>query len=169
MVARELGLFDKLVLTNTAVLPTQLQNNVTEGGNPLGKGHVIPDFSNPEKRFKVLVNEALADGLLDAALLIRYETAVRPEEKRWPEWIDGQMGKIKRALVALEEKVATEGTIGVDVGSALDLGSISVLCALGYLDFRFAHFDWRATSPKLAAWYATNATRASYVATAPPK
>ncbi|MFX7556050.1 glutathione S-transferase C-terminal domain-containing protein, partial [Acinetobacter baumannii] len=88
-----------------------------------------------------------ADGLLDAALLTRYETFMRPEEKRWPEWIEGQTGKFMRAVDKLEAEAKS-------FSQAVTLAEISTACALGYLDFRFGDLPWRDSHPKLAEFMA---------------
>ncbi len=124
-----------------------------------GGGKIVP--GSGDARWRVKRQEALADGLLDAAILIRYETAVRPEERRWDAWIDAQSGKIDGALQAMERDV--EG-----LGDHFDLAAIAFGCAVGYLDFRFADRGWRANHPKLAAWYETFGQRPSMTATAPP-
>ncbi|MBP7649104.1 MAG: glutathione S-transferase [Phenylobacterium sp.] len=112
-----------------------------------------------EARWSVLVEVSAADGLLDAALLARYEVALRPEPLRWPEWLAGQMGKIERALDFFETHPRD--------GENPSLADIAVACALGYLDFRFAHLDWRASRPKLAAFFAAISERPSLKSTAP--
>ena len=113
------------------------------------------------ERWVALRQQAMADGLLDAALLARYEGFLRPEDKRWPEWIKGQMKKIDGCLDQLEaEAKALKGK--------LTLGTISVVCALGYLDYRFAHHDWRGKHPKLAKWFAAASKHSSIKATVPP-
>ena len=113
------------------------------------------------ERWVALRQQAMADGLLDAALLVRYEGFLRPEDKRWPEWIKGQMKKIDGCLDQLEaEAKALKGK--------LTLGTISVVCALGYLDYRFAHHDWRGKHPKLAKWFAAASKHSSIKATVPP-
>ena len=111
-------------------------------------------------RWTALKLQALADGLLDAALLARYETALRPEPRRWPEWIAGQKRKIADALDTLERDVDL-------LGGELTIGNLSVACALGYLDFRFAADAWRTGRPKLDAWLAEVSKRESLRATMP--
>jgi glutathione S-transferase len=106
-------------------------------------------------RWTALRREALGDGILDAAINARYETFLRPQELRWAEWILNQKQKVARGLDALED----EDLAGVDIGT------ITVGCALGYLDFRYADEDWRSSRPRLAAWYATFADRPSMAAT----
>ena len=97
---------------------------------------------------------------MDAAVLTRYETFLRPEERRWPEWIEGQKLKFRRALDALEAEAE-------DFGDTVDIGTITIGCALGYLDFRYADEDWRATRPRLAAWFERFSERPSMARTAP--
>ena len=111
-------------------------------------------------RWKVLTLQALADGFLDAAILVRYETFLRPEQYQWPEWIEGQKLKIYRSLDRLESDVES-------LGDSIDMGKIGVGCALGYLDFRYANEDWRARCPKLARWYSEFEARPSMQATQP--
>ena len=111
-------------------------------------------------RWTALKLQALADGLLDAALLARYEAALRPEPRRWPEWIAGQKRKIADALDTLERDVDL-------LGGELTIGNLSVACALGYLDFRFAADAWRTGRPKLDAWLAEVSKRESLRATMP--
>lgn len=111
-------------------------------------------------RWRALRLQALADGLLDAAVLVRYEVALRPEERRWAEWLQGQLAKVDAALDALEAEAAT-------FAERVDIGTISAACALGYLDFRFAAHGWRSGRPRLAAWYERFAARPSLVASRP--
>ncbi len=108
-----------------------------------------------------LTLEATADGMLDAAILMVYETRVRPEEKRFEPWVEGQWGKIDRALDALESRWIAQLT------GPLDMGQVAVGCALDYLDFRHGGRAWRSTRPDLAAWHARFADRPSMVATVP--
>ena len=99
---------------------------------------------------------------MDAALLARYETFLRPEPFRWAAWIDGQLDKVSRALDGLE-------TVDVaSFGDRVDIGTITVACALGYLDFRFPTMAWRAGRPRLAAWFERFAARPSMLQTVPP-
>lgn len=110
-------------------------------------------------RWKALRFQALADGLLDAALLRRYESQ-RPQNLQSQEWTDRQKQKMTRALDTLEaEAGALEGP--------LTIGSITVGCALGYLDLRFAAERWRQGRPRLAAWYEKTAQRKSFLETVP--
>jgi glutathione S-transferase len=110
-------------------------------------------------RWTALRRQAMGDGMLDAALLGRYETFLRPEERRWPEWIESQKQKFRRALDALEQEAEALATV--------DIGTIALGCALGYLDFRYADEDWRGPRPRLAAWYERFAGRPALARTAP--
>ena len=111
-------------------------------------------------RWTALRRQAAADGILDAGVGTRYETFIRPEARRWDEWIANQRLKISRTLDALEQEAA-------DLGDTVDIGTISIGCALGYLDFRYADDAWLATRPQLAAWWARFAARPSMAKTAP--
>jgi glutathione S-transferase len=111
--------------------------------------------------FRAMVLEALGDATMDAAVLTRYEQALRPAEYRWDKWEAGQLAKVNTSLDDLEARWMDllEGPLSV--------GSISVACALGYLDYRFPDSGWRESRPKLAGWYAAFAERPSMVATKP--
>jgi len=111
-------------------------------------------------RWTVLRRQALADGLMDAAVLLRYEQALRPEALRWPEWMEGQKLKMSRALDAMEAEANS-------LGAGFDIGHISFACALGYLDLRYDHLQWRNGRPALAAWFAGVSERPSLVASMP--
>jgi glutathione S-transferase len=110
-------------------------------------------------RWKALRRQALGDGIMDAAVLTRYETFTRPEEARWDAWIDSQKQKFRRGLDALE----AEGTT-LDV---VDIGTLAIACALGYLDFRFADENWRTGRPRLAAWFEQFVKRPSIATSGP--
>lgn len=119
--------------------------------------HVIPSDAT---RWDVLRLQSLCDGILDAAVLCRYEMAVRPEQYRWNDWVQGQFTKIHNGLDAL----AAESPAW---GAHFGIGQIGAACVCGYLDFRFADENWRAPRPQLAQWYEGVRSRASLVATMP--
>ena len=104
------------------------------------------------QRIAVLRQQALADGLMDAAILQMYEKRFRPPEHHVQGWIDHQQGKVARALDFMEQQLSMPGT------GAPHIGEIAQAAALGYLDFRFAG-AWRSTHPKLVAWLADFARR----------
>ncbi|MDO8885060.1 glutathione S-transferase [Pseudotabrizicola sp.] len=109
-----------------------------------------------------LTVEATADGMLDAALLMVYESRIRPEDKRYAPWVEGQWTKIARALDVLETRWIDH------LNAQLDMGQIATACALGYLDFRHASRNWRKGHARLAEWEAGFSERASLRATVPP-
>jgi len=123
-------------------------------GNPL-----IP--RDGAARWRRLTLASLADGVMDAAVMIRYETALRPVEKHWDEWLEAQRDKIRRALGVLEAEAIAE------LASHFDVASISVACALGYLDLRHPDLEWRKANPQLAAWFAEVSLRPSMIETVP--
>ena len=114
-----------------------------------------------DARWRILREQALADGILDAAVLLFVETVKRPEAQRWAWWIELKQRLIIRSLDYLEEQVA-------DLRERIDLGTISIAVALSYLDLRGAVGDWREGRPGLAAWHAGFAERPSMIATQPP-
>lgn len=118
-------------------------------------------YPQDSRRFTVLTLEALADSILEAALLHRYENVLRPEDKRWDDWARGQMEKVDSGLDDLE------GRWFDTLSAGFHAGSIAVACMLGYLDFRFADKDWRSAHPRLAAWFAAVSERPSMQATFP--
>ncbi len=115
----------------------------------------------PGLRFRVLTLEALGDAIMDAAILIRAETVLRPEPLRWDDWTAGQVAKIAAAADALE------GPWAELLDQGFHAGSISAACALAYLDFRLPELGWREGRERLAAWHAKAAGRPSIAATSP--
>lgn len=158
IVARNpLGKVPTLITDDGAVLYDS--RVICEYLDTLGNGRLIP--REGPARWDVLVLQSLADGISDAAVLARYETAVRPEAIRWNEWTTGQLDKVTCALDELESRAGK-------FGERVDLGTIAFGAALGYLDFRFASLAWRATRPQASAWYERFGERPSMVATRPP-
>lgn len=116
----------------------------------------------PESRlWDVLTLEATADGMMEAAVLMVYEARFRPEERQYPEWVEGQWGKVSGALDTLNARWMSH------LHGPLDMGHIAVGCALGYLDLRHEQRNWRDGRDSLAAWYAGFAERAAMQATQP--
>lgn len=130
--------------------------------SPVGK--LIPPSGR--ERAEVKTWEALADGLLDAALLVRYEAnwPGRTAEQRSQAWIDRQMGKIHSALQAMSRGLADKAFCG---GVHFSLADVAVGSALGYLDFRFADLDWRGAHPNLAKLFEKLMQRPSFQQTVP--
>jgi len=114
------------------------------------------------RRWDTLTLEATADGILDAALLMVYETRIRPDELQMPQWVDGQWDKIARSIAALNTRWMSH------LQGPLDMGQIAVGCALAYVDFRHGARDWRRGNDGLAAWFATFESRDWMQSTKPP-
>lgn len=184
-VAFELGLNEAIEVLPVVVTPVEPNAEVSQQ-NPLAKvptllladgsalydSRVIVDYlcslvptqpllpNDGALRWTVLRRQALCDGILDAALLARYEEFLRPAELRWASWQAGQESKILRGLAALEAECA-------DFAGHVRIDSLAAACTLGYLDLRFARLDWRAQAPRLAAFEAGFAQRASLRETRP--
>ena len=130
--------------------------------SPVGK--LIP--ASGRERAEVKTWEALADGLLDAALLARME-AVWPERKdseRSQAWIDRQLDKIQHALQAMSNGLGDKPYCS---GIRLSSSDIAVGCAVGYLDFRFPQIDWRTPYPNLHKLYDKLSQRPSFAESLP--
>lgn len=121
-------------------------------------------FPAGNARWTALRQMALADGILDAALLRRYEI-LRPEAERSGNWDKAQKHKIDQSLDSLEQE--SKG-FPDPAGDQVSIGHLSIGCALGYLDFRFAAEAWRNGRPNLAKWYDGLAKRPSMAQTVPP-
>ena len=126
---------------------------------------LIPEGSR--ERIEVRTWEALADGILDAAILARLEQTWpgRTAEQRSQAWVDRQLHKVNVSVAAIGTGLADKPWCS---GIHLSLADIAVGCALGYLDFRFPHIDWRARHPNLAKLADKLAARQSFIETLPP-
>ena len=122
-----------------------------------GGGKLFP--ASGDARWRALRMHALANGILDAAVLNRYETFLRPEPLRWDAWSQGQLAKVDQGVDELEHTV--------DELKGMHIGSIAAGCALGYLDFRYADRGWREKHPRLAAWFDEISKRESFKKTVP--
>ncbi|WP_454917603.1 glutathione S-transferase N-terminal domain-containing protein [Xanthobacter sediminis] len=124
-----------------------------------GGGTLLP--KDPKAFIATLKLQALADGLMDAGILLLYEGRFRPVEKHEEKWLDHQRQKIARVLAALEaDPPALDGNLG--------MGEIALGCALGFLDFRFGG-EWRASHPRLVAWQEAFAARCPQFAETAPR
>ena len=130
--------------------------------SPVGK--LIP--VQGRERAEVKTWEALADGLMDAAILARLEAtwSGREEPQRSQAWIDRQMGKIEMTVRAMSTGLGDKAFCS---GIHLSLSDIAVGCALGYLDFRFPQIDWRTPHPNLTRLYDKLMQRPSFIDTRP--
>lgn len=183
--ARELGLADRIETellrpTPTKADPTLSKANplnkipalVLDDGSTLYDSPVICEYlgtlaegpslvpaSGPD-RWRVLRQQALCDGILDAGILHFYEKAHRPNNLWWNPWLDGQREKATQGLDALESEVET-------FGATVDLAQICAGVTLGWLEFRDVFGELRSSRPKLFQWYDRFAERPSMVATIP--
>ncbi|MFZ5962341.1 glutathione S-transferase [Thalassococcus sp. BH17M4-6] len=179
----ETGQFDEVEQIDVAASPLQPDATLI-AANPVGKipalvrtngptlydSRVICRFLDdrakaglyPENRlWDTLTLEATADGIMDAAVLIIYEQRFRPADKVDPGWMEGQWGKVARALDALNTRWISH------LHGRLDMGQIAIGCALSYLDFRHDARQWRTGRDALAKWHASFAERESMVKTRP--
>jgi glutathione S-transferase len=147
-----------------AVFDSRVIVEYVDALSPVGK--LIP--GSGRERAEVRTWEALADGVMDAALLVRLEQtwAGRSAAERSQAWIDRQMGKIDAALAAMAKGL---GDKPYCAGIHLTLADIAVGCALGYLDFRFPQIDWRKRHLSLAALSDKLEQRPSFIDSAAPK
>ena len=166
--AHEVGLKNKLNFVRTSVSPIEV-NPALARLSPIGKipvletdhahalydsrvimeylAHVagsrsfIPD--DGVKRFRVLTLLALANGIAEAAVALRYEQAARPEGTRWPELVDRQKARITDGMDEIE-------THWIDMLGHVSAGSVALACAVGYIDYRHGDLDWRNQRPQAA-------------------
>lgn len=154
---------------------------VMEGGEAIFDSRVIVEYvdtlspvgkllpAGGRERVEVRTWEALADGLLDAAVAARLEASWpgRAAGERSAAWIERQQGKIDRSLQAMAQGLGDQAWC-VASHTHLGLADIATGCALGYLDFRFPALDWRGRHPNLARLHDKLAQRPSFLDTAPP-
>jgi glutathione S-transferase len=152
---------------------------VMEGGEAVFDSRVIVEYLDarsplarliPEpnrERTEVRTWEALADGILDAAILARLEATwpQRRAEQRNQAWIDRQLVKVRASLEAIATGLAEKPWC---TGIHMTLADIAVGCALGYLVFRFPQIDWREEHPSLGRLADKLNARQSFIDTAPP-
>jgi glutathione S-transferase len=153
---------------------------VMEGGEAVFDSRVIVEYLDtrspvsrliPEsnrERTEVRTWEALADGVLDAAILARLEQTWvgRGDGERSQAWVDRQMKKIDASLDAIATGLAEKPYC---TGIHLSLADIAVGCALGYLEFRFPDIGWRRDHANLARLSDKLNARPSFVDTRPPQ
>jgi len=128
--------------------------------NHLGGGKFFPGMSilsQHTRHWKALTLQALADGIMEAAVACRYES-IQPAEKQNADFIARYRATIAAGLDALER---------VKFSEPPTIGEIAAGCALGYLDFRYPDIAWRGTHPRLAEWFATFSEYPSMRATVP--
>ncbi|WP_072247780.1 glutathione S-transferase [Roseibaca calidilacus] len=186
VLAHEAGVIDRIALVPASGTPLD-PGTVPVGANPLGKVPVLtrPDggalydsrvicryldalagnrfYPSGPRQWDCLTLEATADGILDAALLMVYESRLRPDSMQMPELVDGQWSKIARSVALLEERWLAY------LAGPPCMGQIALGCALAYVDFRLLTRDWRGAAPQLAQWQDGFVQRDSMTATAPPR
>jgi glutathione S-transferase len=190
VVAIETGLVERIERVPTAVAPTKPNEEMarenplvkvpsltTDDGLVLYDSPVICEYLDTlqtgtklfpaagQARWVALRQQALGDGILEAAILGRYES-VRPEQFLWQDWIDAQLRKVRGALAALESE-AEGGTLGAVANDRPTIGQVAIGCALGYLDFRYQNEGWHTRWRHLAHWYSGFAERQSMQLTVP--
>ncbi|MEX0839934.1 MAG: glutathione S-transferase N-terminal domain-containing protein [Parvibaculum sp.] len=111
-------------------------------------------------RWRALRFQALADGIMDAAVSLVFESN-RPEAERSEMWMGRWRRAVDRGIDFAEQEVSL-------LDGPLDIGGIAIGAALGYLDFRHAAMNWQARAPELAGWWRDLAKRPSFAETAPP-
>ena len=119
---------------------------------------------NGRDRADVKVWEALADGVLDAAVLVRLERTLRPDAQQSPAWIDRQMTKVHAGLAVMSGNLRESPFCK---GNHYTLADVAVGCTLGWLDFRFPQIDWRADYANLAKLFDKLSERPSFKDTLP--
>ena len=184
--AREAGVIDDIKIISATVTPTT-RNDAIAIANPIGKiptmvlddgrtlfdSRVICEYidglsasiklfpAHPDARLTAQTLHALGDGMLDAALLARYETSFRPAEYRWDDWENGQKDKLFRSLDYLEQQCLEI------LDGPVTIGHVAIGCALGYIDFREVLADWSEGRDGLKEWYSRFKQRDSMVSTEP--
>ena len=144
----------------TALYDSRVIAEYLDNVSPVGK--LLPAENRPlalAKRW-----EALADGVLDAAITVFLEKK-RPAAEQSPAWMERQLGKVERGLAALAHDLDERPWC---YGSSFTLADIAVGSALGWLSLRFPALDWRSAHPNLAALYDKLSQRPSFVDTVPP-
>ena len=127
---------------------------------PVGK--LIP--AQGRERAEVKCWEALADGVCDAAILVRLERSLRAEAQQSATWIERQMGKVHAGIKAMSVGL---GETAFCAGNQYTLADVAVCCALGWLSFRFPEIDWRGDYANLSKLYDKVGERASFKETTP--
>jgi len=184
--AIELGLGDEIELVSQAVAPAKENADYAAKVNPLRKvpalllddGRVIHDSTviceylddlagggqiipapGPD-RWDVLTTHALAQGMIEAAVLVRYETSLRPQEYCWPDYVDDQWDRIYSGLDWFEANAK-------GLGGPMNITHIALGCLLGYLDFRWPDNGWRDGRTRLTSWSGWVVRRDSFRQTEP--
>ena len=155
-----LGKIPVLVLDDGATLfDSRVIVEFLDNVSPMGR--LIPQGNRG--RIEVRRWEALADGVLDAGVLVRAENR-REDGLISPDWIERQMGKMRAGIAQMEREL---GDKPFCTGNVFKLADIAVGACLGWLDFRFPHLDWRDNHPNLLRLWSRLAERPSFLDTMP--
>ncbi|HEY9344124.1 MAG TPA: glutathione S-transferase family protein [Inquilinus sp.] len=181
VMAHEAGLAGRIEVIHHETSPTR-RNDAVFAANPLGKVPVLicedglalfdsvaicdhldslhdgPRLIPPAGRARALTLrlQALAQGLADAGIALRWETGRRPEALRYPALAEGQAAKLQAAYDFVEREVDLEGPV--------ELGQIALATALSWLEFRSLP-EFRPGRPRLSAWFDAFSRRPSMLAT----
>lgn len=117
-----------------------------------------------KERAEVKCWEALANGIMDAAILVRLEETKRLKEEQSATWVQHQLGKVHTGLKAMSAQLGNNTYCHNNVYSLAD---IAVGCALGWLSFRFEHIDWKSQYPNLTGLFEKLSNRTSFLETIP--
>jgi glutathione S-transferase len=179
--AHEMGVARDIEVVHHETSPL-LRNDEVLALNPLGKVPVLIDAtgavlfdssviceyldglhagpklipSAAPQRFRALRMQALAQGIADAGISVRWEEERRPNHLRWPAFRDGQLQKISLACDFAESDI--------DVARPLDIGDVALATALSWVEFRDV-YAFASGRPRLAEWYARFSDRPSMHAT----
>jgi glutathione S-transferase len=185
MVLAEKKLDYELVLEDVSAADTKIQEVnplgkvpclVMEDGSALYDSRVIVEYLDTltpvgklippsgRERAEVKCWEALSDGVLDAAILVRLEETKRAAAQQSSDWKRHQMGKVQAGLEAMSTKLANKPFCN---GNQYSLADIAVSTALGWLSFRFPQIDWRDAYPNLGRLYDKVSERPSFKETLP--
>jgi glutathione S-transferase len=149
---------------------------VMEDGSAMYDSRVIAEYldtltpvckllpPNGRDRADVKVWEALADGVLDAAVLVRLERTLRPPEQQSEKWIERQFGKVHGGLNVMSTNLGEQAFC---MGNHYTLADVAVGCCLGWLLFRFPEIEWRGEYPNLARLFDKLSERQSFKDTVP--
>ena len=184
--AIELGLEERIQLEYAEVVPGRPNAEYARSRNPLrripalvtdsgetifdstviceyldalaGGGILIPQ--DVRHRWRVLTNHALAQGMCESVILIRYETWLRPESARWSDWVDDHWDKINSGLDWFEHSDS-------ELNGPIDLAHLALGCLLGYVEFRWPRHGWRERFSSIGAWFAQLEQRPTFAKTKP--
>ena len=184
--AIELGLIDKIEFVPTTVAPGQPNEEysritplkklpvlILDNGNVILDSYVIVEYldelagggklipASSATRWKVKSEHSMLQGMLDSMLLCRYEKITRPEPLRWQAWQDDHWSRAWKGMARFEKEAEM-------LSRPFDIAQISLVCVLGYADFRFADCGWRKAYPKLDAFHEKMLARPSVKISVPP-